>query len=229
MNIEEIRAHPRVCGENGGGSQQLADLAGSSPRVRGKPPPTMPSDRSVGLIPACAGKTLNNADQVANVRAHPRVCGENLSAECGLSGSEGSSPRVRGKLRWAIGVGWADRAHPRVCGENLRPLGPKETFHGSSPRVRGKPGMYTKNPVEGRLIPACAGKTRLRGTRPGCSPAHPRVCGENSSEREPKGSSRGSSPRVRGKRLTLYAQQGATRLIPACAGKTSPSDWSTHL
>ena len=183
----------------------------------------MPSDRSVGLIPACAGKTLNNADQVANVRAHPRVCGENLSAECGLSGSEGSSPRVRGKLRWAIGVGWADRAHPRVCGENLRPLGPKETFHGSSPRVRGKPAASGTERNVSRLIPACAGKTWHVHEEPRGRPAHPRVCGENEASRYTSGLFAGSSPRVRGKQQRARAKGEQSRLIPACAGKTSHS------
>ena len=54
------RAHPRVCGENfpypnGGQSDR-----GSSPRVRGKPNCIAREALCMGLIPACAGKTLCN-------------------------------------------------------------------------------------------------------------------------------------------------------------------------
>ena len=52
-----VRAHPRVCGENG---QDLASgypNGGSSPRMRGKPMRNLKQLRTVGLIPAYAGKT----------------------------------------------------------------------------------------------------------------------------------------------------------------------------
>ena len=55
-------AHPRVCGEN----QRLARLSylirGSSPRVRGKLDSANRNRPRSGLIPACAGKTLNDLE-----------------------------------------------------------------------------------------------------------------------------------------------------------------------
>ena len=71
-------AHPRVCGENFAGLASRAGRVGSSPRVRGKPGVGLlrvPADR---LIPACAGKTRGDALEIEVLRAHPRVCGENL-------------------------------------------------------------------------------------------------------------------------------------------------------
>ena len=50
-------AHPRSRGENGGSSQNLQDLAGSSPLARGKPGGGVGETGAMGLIPARAGKT----------------------------------------------------------------------------------------------------------------------------------------------------------------------------
>ena len=53
-------------------------VAGSSPRVRGKLEPPEGEASISGLIPACAGKTAVGSETLAAMRAHPRVCGENL-------------------------------------------------------------------------------------------------------------------------------------------------------
>ena len=73
----KARAHPRVCGENSADHSKNAMLAGSSPRVRGKHA-YLNSYRVVhGLIPACAGKTVDFTKDSVYRGAHPRVCGEN--------------------------------------------------------------------------------------------------------------------------------------------------------
>ena len=56
------RAHPRVCGENCGRCFALVALCGSSPRVRGKLGDFIFESHALGLIPACAGKTLNDLE-----------------------------------------------------------------------------------------------------------------------------------------------------------------------
>ena len=70
-------AHPRACGENW--IVDLADfgLAGSSPRVRGKPFPSLIDSLHSGLIPARAGKTRARPPTWCRCPAHPRACGEN--------------------------------------------------------------------------------------------------------------------------------------------------------
>ena len=50
--------HPRVCGENDSGSCTRHCLAGSPPRVRGKPGEIEPRGAPIGITPACAGKTF---------------------------------------------------------------------------------------------------------------------------------------------------------------------------
>ena len=71
------RAHPRVCGENQLTAWQAKLAYGSSPRVRGKRGDAGQSNDVVGLIPACAGKTLSTQLTRSRRWAHPRVCGEN--------------------------------------------------------------------------------------------------------------------------------------------------------
>ena len=172
-------AHPRVCGENSIGEGRSLLDEGSSPRVRGKPIKPSPPPWGRRLIPACAGKTCRRAVSMTAPRAHPRVCGENLSRPRGWGKSPGSSPRVRGKQEGAhsgrVTAGLipacagktsprarravAGRAHPRVCGENSMGRDVRLPSRGSSPRVRGKLDLAPDLPEEPRLIPACAGKT----------------------------------------------------------------------
>ena len=70
-------AHPRACGENGGGFGLGGPFLGSSPRVRGKPSGRSPGWRPPRLIPARAGKTLAAELSTTPGAAHPRACGEN--------------------------------------------------------------------------------------------------------------------------------------------------------
>ena len=193
------RAHPRVCGENLEYAARRPNRAGSSPRVRGKQSRLGRLQRRWGLIPACAGKTWGWLGYVPRCGAHPRVCGENVALSCHFNQSPGSSPRVRGKLLWAVASLIFTRlipacagkthyceasegrrgAHPRVCGENSHNMPPMCLMPGSSPRVRGKRICRCGGIGLVRLIPACAGKTSATDVR--CLPptAHPRVCGEN--------------------------------------------------
>ena len=92
------------------------------------------------------------------LRAHPRVCGENLPLFCLEGACCGSSPRVRGKrvvgvvhsrvgglipacagkTEPLVDVREEKPAHPRVCGENVVISRNPDDAPGSSPRVRGK-------------------------------------------------------------------------------------------
>ena len=154
--------------------------------------------------------------------------------------STGSSPRVRGKpgpglqeaarrgliparagkTRSPVSSTEACQAHPRVCGENDGSTSANRKVFGSSPRVRGKHGLDQGHRAQRGLIPACAGKTRAGAPIRASARAHPRVCGENLAGRRRNLLASGSSPRVRGKRAAPDGHTLASRLIPACAGKT---------
>ena len=217
--VSEKRAHPRVCGENAIARAAGPGFEGSSPRVRGKQMHDRFGCVFGGLIPACAGKTVQELVCDALEWAHPRVCGENLFASFIVLAVLGSSPRVRGKpisLHPSfLGSGlipacagkttlvrrccMSARAHPRVCGENTKWCCLRLSIAGSSPRVRGKPRGSRLIRIGERLIPACAGKTRRARRRDASTQAHPRVCGENRFAGNPGRHHAGSSPRVRGK------------------------------
>ena len=152
----------------------------------------------------------------------------------------GSSPRGRGKPRrrpeshrrcrlipaWAgktcvcVRRSLSRRAHPRVGGENLTPAGRLVIDGGSSPRGRGKRDRDIRRRLQGRLIPAWAGKTRYRVRPRHRLGAHPRVGGENLARAVSVVRPGGSSPRGRGKQINIIVCINSTRLIPAWAGKT---------
>ena len=114
------RAHPRVCGENLVQDRVRENTAGSSPRVRGKPPYPGSARRSPGLIPACAGKTTYPCESSSAIPAHPRVCGENTRRSAHQSVGQGSSPRVRGKRERADLQAARVRLIPACAGKTLR-------------------------------------------------------------------------------------------------------------
>ena len=117
-------------------------------------------------------------------------------------------------------VAWA---HPRSRGENFFPRGLLTVSLGSSPLTRGKPFAAFRPVGQGRLIPAHAGKTLRRSKIPLSTWAHPRSRGENGVSSIDAGSSWGSSPLTRGKRVAGVTSVSAGGLIPAHAGKTSPA------
>ena len=161
------------------GKTAEADVAGSSPRGRGKRVRRLGGRGNRGLIPAWAGKTARRGEAFGDRRAHPRVGGENPSSSACTATGPGSSPRGRGKRlscaddRLDLGLipAWAGktaravatpswrRAHPRVGGENRRAVNTSSSADGSSPRGRGKPRSRPGVNMSARLIPAWAGKT----------------------------------------------------------------------
>ena len=116
-----------------------------------------------------------------------------------------------------------------MCGENSPRARGQRRGGGSSPRVRGKPPVDRSTSITFGLIPACAGKTAATSLPGPSAAAHPRVCGENTRRSAHQSVGQGSSPRVRGKLVSLVFDDGMTGLIPACAGKTqaSPSTCSS--
>ena len=233
-------AHPRSRGENLNQSTTEPTASGSSPLTRGKHGCGRGWRVRRRLIPAHAGKTFRSSFSVCRGAAHPRSRGENRVIGSPLAILHGSSPLTRGKLK-RVGVTLArDRlipahagktaswrwpslpvkAHPRSRGENTTSRGSRPRRSGSSPLTRGKRPLRNVKSLQGRLIPAHAGKTRV--ARDGCrrSRAHPRSRGENILPAlEPLGGV-GSSPLTRGKQHVRRHINSVLRLIPAHAGKT---------
>ena len=195
-----------------------------------------------GLIPAHAGKTGPPAPLSSHRRDHPRSRGENSMVTVTRAGSMGSSPLTRGKLGCrearsrAVGLipahagktvssrrkASSGRAHPRSRGENVEADDIVWLRDGSSPLTRGKRDARAEFLVGGGLIPAHAGKTKLRARVLVRRRAHPRSRGENWAAAKLEVGQSGSSPLTRGKHLVGGHARRGGRLIPAHAGKTTP-------
>ena len=173
------RDHPRVCGEKSSAVVSPCPAVGSPPRVRGKGIGVLLQSGSVGITPACAGKSNRDQTILTTFEDHPRVCGEKLRLCEFLLSSLGSPPRVRGKAASACltsfqtgitpacagksilpsATKWRKRDHPRVCGEKEEDPKMISLDRGSPPRVRGKALINIKDVKQARITPACAGKS----------------------------------------------------------------------
>ena len=91
--------HPRVCGKNKIRDVCFKILPGSPPRVREKLESIGKAAGSIGITPACAGKTFPEYPALLVTWDHPRVCGKNQTSINANTALVGSPPRVREKLK----------------------------------------------------------------------------------------------------------------------------------
>ena len=87
-----------MCGEQLQQPFQEQKPLGSSPRVRGTAQYLNVTVKGEGIIPACAGNSLQVSQGVSYSRDHPRVCGEQEKVSDLMHQLPGSSPRVRGTV-----------------------------------------------------------------------------------------------------------------------------------
>ena len=215
------RDHPRRCGENITAPDELGNVLGSPPQVRGK--------RSGTNIYSSVGSD------------HPRRCGENHCSNRIDRQDNGSPPQVRGKrhflassnFRLGITPAGAGKTfldepekeeqwdHPRRCGENFAGMDKPEGMTGSPPQVRGKLERLHEDCAITGITPAGAGKTRRCCAHRPKFQDHPRRCGENGLDRRRDPSGIGSPPQVRGKLLEKIGIEKENGITPAGAGKTA--------
>ena len=169
-----------MCGEHPSSIALTIGAAGSSPHVRGALTHQLIARHRAGIIPACAGSTVQVMLQQSKGRDHPRMCGEHNIRAKSAARVVGSSPHVRGartpirmdvfypgiipacagSTKGDVEIFNAVRDHPRMCGEHLIGGFVRALIQGSSPHVRGAPlKMYNIGYARG-IIPACAGSTR---------------------------------------------------------------------
>ena len=166
--------------------------------MRGKVRESTESWEQPGITPAYAGKSKSSGCCRRNGGDHPRVCGEKEIMRSVISVTEGSPPRMRGKVYGVSPVVFVNRItpayagkrlfgksrpslprdHPRVCGEKMLQQRSLTTQRGSPPRMRGKAGMCCGATKPPGITPAYAGKRGPGRCSPGSPWDHPRVCGE---------------------------------------------------
>ena len=194
-----------------------------------------------GIIPAYAGSTTQESASASSRRDHPRVCGEHQFHICKNRKRQGSSPRMRGARRGAENLprgrgiipAYAGstrhgnlyrpngRDHPRVCGEHYYGDMTGLATKGSSPRMRGALLDAVDGRREDGIIPAYAGSTAAATAITSDEVDHPRVCGEHPPIASELLMYPGSSPRMRGARVSKVGQGSYVGIIPAYAGSTS--------
>ena len=158
MKNTAYRDHPRVCGEKLRKTAVSVRELGSPPRMRGKVGARGIFRFGPGITPAYAGKSHATVRCAESCWDHPRVCGEKRANRQTATTSEGSPPRMRGKVHASLvecaGVGitpaYAGKRrqdeetdpgredHPRVCGEKAMSPVTSWVPQGSPPRMRGK-------------------------------------------------------------------------------------------
>ena len=110
--------------------------------------------------------------------------------------------------------------HPRMCGEKFSTLRFLAIIEGSPPHVRGKAWFTSLTKTLNGITPACAGKSPKKFSIQILIQDHPRMCGEKQHLKYIAGGNVGSPPHVRGKDPDFLRFASATRITPACAGKS---------
>ena len=86
--------------------------------------------------------------------------------------------------------------------------------------MRGSPLADLRRFAQRGIIPAHAGLTSSRRPRPPDGRDHPRACGAHNHNRLTSYTVSGSSPRMRGSRMTTICEPSSGGIIPAHAGLT---------
>ena len=120
------------------------------------------------------------------------------------------------------------RCHPRVCGEQRIQDFDSPFAMVSSQRVRGTDGDETVEVHVPRVIPACAGNTSRDIAWSWFRTGHPCVCGEQYYMATNVAMENGSSLRVRGAAVDLRHGWSRLRVIPACAGNSGRTTFSSR-
>ena len=215
---------------------------GSSPHARGAHRRRELHARRRGIIPACAGSTRTTRTTRATGWDHPRMRGEHSASAPRRALRAGSSPHARGAqvehalaargdgiipacagstATWATAE-FAPADHPRMRGEHTLGKLAGVVAQGSSPHARGALVGDVEREDLSRIIPACAGSTGSSIHTRHKEGDHPRMRGEHPTVRGETMFYAGSSPHARGARPARGLFRKEARIIPACAGSTTP-------
>ena len=169
------------------------------------------------------------------------MCGADTVVNEWLVRVDGSSPRVRSRrlsrrnyrkthgiisacaeqTRPATRAGFYARDHLRVCGADVCRVQCYVHQWGSSPRVRSRPVRFQTGTCPRWIISACAEQTWTWAKANKSTKDHLRVCGADVGRIRTLCCRRGSSPRVRSRRLMGHRVHREHGIISACAEQTT--------
>jgi len=240
VGVRPLRDHPRMRGEDPTTTCRLVQRRGSPPHARGRRAKAAEARLRERITPACAGKTFEAHAQPPGKPDHPRMRGEDIWPAKMDTFVSGSPPHARGRRNGLVccngsfritpacagktkvhgALQCRDADHPRMRGEDVDPITVGFMQWGSPPHARGRHPAAGDANGDGRITPACAGKTGSRPCR--CAPRtdHPRMRGEDTNTTKKLEKRFGSPPHARGRRAPPRLDFTAARITPACAGKT---------
>ena len=152
--------HPRVYGGEVGPGETEGQVAGPSPRVRGRAGDGRGLNPLHRSIPACTGERTNGEGLLHPWGVHPRVYGGETPWDRARAIPAGPSPRVRGRGLHAGRLGRLPGSIPACTGERAAG-GPGGGVAAVHPRVYGGEGSqgvsrpWTRGPspcVRGRVV-----------------------------------------------------------------------------
>ena len=171
------------------------------------------------------GTSFYSCRKVPQERDHPHACGDKLAESIGVTGEEGSSPRVWGQEQKSYNnqisariiptrVGTSARScrayirvqdHPHACGDKVKTQRTRLAVAGSSPRVWGQDIIFELLTIDFR--------------------DHPHACGDKYQSRCYQDFIRGSSPRVWGQVKRSRSPFNVAWIIPTRVGTSPVSRW----
>ena len=188
--------------------------------MRGKQFIKQPYHNSYRITPADAGKTnMFPYDEIIAQGSPPRMRGKRYSKRL-REKKPGITPADAGKTLLSFFLSPFTQDHPRGCGENRSGGVELGKERGSPPRMRGKLLQDAMTKCQFRITPADAGKTTQSLSSGRSLRDHPRGCGENPACCSSIKFSKGSPPRMRGKRNRETCAEQHAGITPADAGKT---------
>ncbi len=179
-------AHPRMRGKHRRHGPTISPVTGSSPHARETLLLLGDLADNIRLIPACAGNTRACRTCRRTASAHPRMRGKHSSMARNSTRWRGSSPHARETppenvarlarerlIPACAGNTWAGlpsvaefTAHPRMRGKHPFQRPRAASAVGSSPHARETHPRRPTPSRRNRLIPACAGNTRITRDAP---------------------------------------------------------------
>ena len=197
-------------------------VQGSSPHARGLRRRGWAPAQYLRIIPARAGFTSRRGRPGRAGPDHPRTRGVYDAVESQSTGSPWIIPACAGFTPRHPSPGRPGRDHPRMRGVYTDAGTKGRLARGSSPHARGLLDAGWEWTRHSRIIPACAGFTPTPGPTAHSPTDHPRMRGVYDGPPMITTTSTGSSPHARGLPPPVRESWEDRRIIPACAGFTSP-------
>ena len=152
------------------------------------------------FTPTRVGKTRPMRRAMCSSVVHPHACGEDPLRRTMCVAAGGSPPRVWGRPAAPTGPPHLQRFTPTRVGKTRANSAAPSDRHGSPPRVWGRRERAWRRSERTWFTPTRVGKTRWTQMSCACGVVHPHACGEDASIVIVTPRSRGSPPRVWGRR-----------------------------